>query len=71
MSVEYYEGELSIANSDQKRSVRIIVSDFYGTQELYLRVDEDEPRTMMLTKEEAREFLAGLQGAMDYLGYTS
>ena len=45
------------------------MSDFFGTHEIYLRIDDDEPGTVRLDKAEAKVLLEGLGDAMRYLSY--
>jgi hypothetical protein len=76
-TTQYYEGDLPLADAkttseagQSTRKIEILVSDFFGTHELYLRIDEDtQERTMRLDKAEARALLEGLGAAMRYMNY--
>jgi hypothetical protein len=75
-STFYFEGEVPLGDmkaaakyGKKGRKIELFVSDFFGTHELYLRIDDDEPGTVRLSKAQARELLVGLQGGMSYLGY--
>ena len=72
----YFEAELPLGDKgvsaeDGKnvRKIELFVSDFFGTHEIYLRIDDDEPGTIRLSKADARALLGGLEDAMGYLSY--
>jgi len=67
----YYEGELPFCDKEGTRKFELFVSDFFGTHELYLRIDDDVEKTVRLDKRQARKLLEGLEGAMIYLSYLS
>lgn len=69
MSTTYFEEELSIPDSEKKRRVELFVCDFHGPSQLYLRVDDNDSRTMVIDKEQAKSLVLALQVAMGYLGY--
>lgn len=72
----YFEAELPLGDKDapaeggkNTRKIELFVSDFFGTHEIYLRIDDDEPGTVRLDKAEAKVLLEGLGDAMRYLSY--
>ncbi len=75
MTTIYYDEYLPLNDKrkrtpkSKKRHVEILESDFYGTHELYLRVDDDEHATIRLDEKQAKDLLESLQMAMRYLGY--
>ncbi|MFH0910962.1 MAG: hypothetical protein V1918_05620 [Planctomycetota bacterium] len=72
----YYEANLPLGDkaasskgSKKTRKIELFVSDFFNTHEIYLRIDDDDDRTMRLDKVEARALLDGLSNAMRFLSY--
>jgi len=72
----YFEAELPVGDKDASaeggkntRKIEMFVSDFFGTHEIYLRIDDDEPGTIRLDKAGAKALLEGLSEAMRYLSY--
>ena len=72
----YFDADLPLGDKTKRspegrksRKAEVFVSDFFGTHEIYLRIDDDEDGTVRLGKHESRDLLVGLQAAMDYLGY--
>jgi len=72
----YFEEDLPIGDKKasakvgkKTRKMELFVRDYFGTHQLYLRIDNDDPRTIRLDKANAKALLAGLEGAMRYLSY--
>jgi len=72
----YFEADLPLGdkdapakNGDNTRKIKVFVSDFFGTHELYVRIDDDEPGTIRLDRTYARALFEGLEEAMRYLSY--
>lgn len=72
----YFEADLPLGDKDASgeggrntRKIEVFVSDFFGTHEIYLRIDDDEPGTIRLDKANARYLVEGLSEAMRYLNY--
>ena len=72
----YFEADLPLGDKDASgedgkntRKIELFVSDFFGTHEIYLRIDDDEPGTVRLDKASARDLVEGLGEAMRYLSY--
>ena len=72
----YFEADLALGDKDASgeggkntRKIEVFVSDFFGTHEIYLRIDDDEPGTIRLDKANAKALLEGLGEAMRYLSY--
>ena len=72
----YFDKELPLGdeesatkNHEAARRLEVFVSDFFGTHEIYLRVDGDAEGTIRLGREDAKELVEGLAAAMRYLSY--
>lgn len=77
-TTQYFEEQLYPANKDGRAdkskpatTVELIRSSYYGDDQIYLKViDEDlNEKILHLTKEQATLLANGLEGVCDYIGY--
>lgn len=75
-TTSYFEQDLPVADeaaeaSKETRGLEVYVTSFSGRHQLYIKyVDENgEGTDLVLSKQQARDLLDGLDRAMTYLGY--